>query len=225
MERQTKINPIDWDSIETVLLDMDGTILDLEFDNYFWLELVPKKYAKKHQLSEQESSAFLSAFYNKYHGTLNWYCTDFWSEKLKLDIIDLKNSVSERVNFRSGSINFLQQAKEQGKDLYLITNAHPDTLAIKLSKKDFSPYFKELLSSHITTYPKEDIRFWKSIEKRWNFDKNVSLFVDDSESILIKAKEFGIKHAVGISNPDSSKMAIQFENFISVNQLDELLEL
>ena len=34
----------DWRAIDTVLLDMDGTLLDLRFDNYFWLELVPRKY-------------------------------------------------------------------------------------------------------------------------------------------------------------------------------------
>ncbi|MCP4043692.1 MAG: haloacid dehalogenase, partial [Gammaproteobacteria bacterium] len=32
---------INWNSIHTVLLDMDGTLLDLHFDNQFWLEHVP----------------------------------------------------------------------------------------------------------------------------------------------------------------------------------------
>ena len=40
---------IDWNAINTVLLDMDGTILDLHFDNYFWKEYVPQKYAEKTQ--------------------------------------------------------------------------------------------------------------------------------------------------------------------------------
>ena len=32
---------LDWTSIDTVLLDMDGTLLDLRFDNWFWQEHVP----------------------------------------------------------------------------------------------------------------------------------------------------------------------------------------
>ena len=36
---------VDWESVDTVLLDMDGTILDLRFDNWFWLELIPRRYA------------------------------------------------------------------------------------------------------------------------------------------------------------------------------------
>ena len=32
---------IDWTRIDTILLDMDGTLLDLGFDNFFWREHVP----------------------------------------------------------------------------------------------------------------------------------------------------------------------------------------
>jgi putative hydrolase of the HAD superfamily len=42
---------IDWSRIDTVLLDMDGTLLDLRFDNWFWQELIPSRYAAAHGLS------------------------------------------------------------------------------------------------------------------------------------------------------------------------------
>ncbi|HBT55971.1 MAG TPA: haloacid dehalogenase, partial [Pseudomonas sp.] len=32
---------LNWNAIDTVLLDMDGTLLDLHFDNHFWLEHMP----------------------------------------------------------------------------------------------------------------------------------------------------------------------------------------
>ncbi len=33
--------------IRYVLLDMDGTLLDKYFDDYFWEHLLPEKYAEK----------------------------------------------------------------------------------------------------------------------------------------------------------------------------------
>ena len=50
---------IDWSCIDTVLLDMDGTLLDLHFDNFFWSEHLPRTYALRHQISKEESSAYL----------------------------------------------------------------------------------------------------------------------------------------------------------------------
>ncbi len=41
---------IDWDNIDTVLLDMDGTLLDLGFDNWFWQPHVPEQYPPSRHL-------------------------------------------------------------------------------------------------------------------------------------------------------------------------------
>ena len=37
---------INWPQIDTVFLDMDGTLLDLHFDNHFWREHMPRRYAE-----------------------------------------------------------------------------------------------------------------------------------------------------------------------------------
>ena len=37
-----------WFEIDTVMFDMDGTLLDLHFDNFFWLKLVPEHFSKHH---------------------------------------------------------------------------------------------------------------------------------------------------------------------------------
>src|SRR5699024_6401143 len=39
---------IDWDRIDTVWLDLDGTVLDLHFDVRFWHEHLPARYAQTH---------------------------------------------------------------------------------------------------------------------------------------------------------------------------------
>jgi putative hydrolase of the HAD superfamily len=56
----TQAIPIDWQNIQTVFLDMDGTLLDLHFDNHFWLEHMPKRYAEKHDITVEQASHALS---------------------------------------------------------------------------------------------------------------------------------------------------------------------
>ena len=46
---------IAWQEVDTVLLDMDGTLLDLAFDNYFWQTLVPETWGAARGLNLQEA--------------------------------------------------------------------------------------------------------------------------------------------------------------------------
>ncbi len=80
-----------WSAIDTVLLDMDGTLLDLHFDNHFWLEHLPQRYAERNGLSRAEADAVLEPLFREHAGQLNWYCLDFWSRELDLSIRELKH--------------------------------------------------------------------------------------------------------------------------------------
>ena len=42
---------VDWTEVDHVLLDMDGTLLDLAFDNDFWGQRIHEKYASIHDIS------------------------------------------------------------------------------------------------------------------------------------------------------------------------------
>mgnify|MGYP001822972649 CR=1 FL=1 len=91
---------IDWQSIDTVLLDMDGTLLDLQFDNYFWLEHLPEVYASKESLSAEEAREHLHSRFHTGKGTLDWYSLDYWSEQLQMDIAELKRELKHMVRIR-----------------------------------------------------------------------------------------------------------------------------
>lgn len=99
---------IDWSSIDTVLLDMDGTLLDLHFDNHFWREHLPKRYAEKHSIALDQAKRQLYPRFKAQEGTMNWYCVDYWSQNLGVDIVLLKAEVAHLIAVHPHVIGFLK---------------------------------------------------------------------------------------------------------------------
>jgi len=194
---------IDWSKIDTVLLDMDGTLLDLHFDNYFWREYLPSIYAQKNNITLEQTIAKFSPLFLKYTGKLEWYSVDFWSEKLDLDIMRYKYEIKNKIAYRPQAQAFLEQCREKVSDLRLITNAHRKVLDLKIEQTQLDQYFDVLLCSHELDAPKEELAFWKNLQNTKPFDLERTLFVDDSEAVLDSANTYGIKQLLSIAEPDS----------------------
>lgn len=194
---------IDWPHVDTVLLDMDGTLLDLHFDNHFWLEHMPRRYAEYHGLAPDIARAHLTAHYERHAGTLNWYCLDFWSSELALDIMQLKEEVAHLIAVRPDVPAFLQAVRASGRRVVMVTNAHPKSLDLKMRETRIDTYFDALISSHQVGVPKEHLDFWQGLQGIERFDKQRTLFVDDSLSVLKSAQAYGIEQLLAVCNPDS----------------------
>ncbi|NVJ59071.1 MAG: GMP/IMP nucleotidase [Gammaproteobacteria bacterium] len=196
---------IQWNNVETVLLDMDGTLLDLHFDNYFWLTYIPQVFAEKNQLEIEYTQQYLGEKFDKKRGSLDWYCLDYWSEQLDLPIAQLKRDIQHKISFRPLALEFLEYLKKLNKQVFLATNAHPTTLEIKVLNTQFHHHFDGLYTSHEFGAPKEQQKFWQKFQDKIGFNKTNTLFIDDSISVLNSAKQFGIGHLLGIAKPDSQK--------------------
>jgi 5'-nucleotidase len=213
-----------WDEIDTVLLDMDGTLLDLRFDNYFWLEVLPGHYARRHELSVEAARAKLAPLFVAKQGTLDWYCIDFWTRELSLDIAELKRAERAHVRFLPGAERFLQSLHARGRAPVLVTNAHRGVLEIKAEQTGLARYFQRIVSSHDLGVPKEQLQFWTLLQADLGFDPARCLFVDDSLPVLNAARAHGIGHIFAISRPDSTQHARSIEGFPMVERIEELLD-
>ncbi|MDX1803453.1 MAG: GMP/IMP nucleotidase [Alcanivorax sp.] len=196
---------IDWHSVDTVLLDMDGTLLDLQFDNWFWQRHVPACYADLKGIPQAEADRILSDWIASHLGTLNWYCLDFWTQELGLDIAGLKRAAADRIALRPGAETFLQHLQQSDKQVIMVTNAHRDALDLKIERTGIDRYFHELVSSHDYGHAKEAQAFWQHLQRHLPFDPARSLLVDDSLPVLHSAHLYGIAQPVSILHPDSGE--------------------
>ena len=182
--------------IDCVLLDMDGTLLDKYFDDYFWEHLVPEKYADKHNITFGRAKEELLAKYKSHEQTLNWTDIDFWSRELHLDILALKEQIRHIIEVHPHVESFLKLMQQREKRIFIATNAHYKVLDLKLRKTDLGKYLTGSLTSDAVGFPKEKIEFWEKAELQLGFRKEHTLFVDDTLAVLKTAKAFGIKYIV-----------------------------
>lgn len=214
---------IPWHEIETVLLDLDGTLLDLNFDNTFWHEIVPQVYAEKEQISLEEAKEKLFRWYRHHRGQLAWYCLDHWSELLGLDLEALKRKFQHEVRLLPHAREFLEWLRQQEKSLYLVTNAHPKTLEIKLERVDLRSHFEKIITSHHFGTPKETAQFWQALDEVIDYHPERTLMVDDSLPVLQAARRAGIRHLLAIRRPDSKAPPQEIAHFPAVDDFGVLL--
>ena len=214
---------IDWSSIDTVLLDMDGTLLDLHFDNYFWTEHLPRLYAAEHRITVEESSAHLHGEFVAERGTLQWYCLDHWSRRLGMDIAALKRELQHMISIRPFAIEFLARLRDSQRDVVMVTNAHRKTLEIKMDSVDITGWFDRVVISHDLHAPKEEQAFWHALQALHPFDPARTLLIDDTEQVLESAQKYGIAHLLTLLQPDSRQLKRINTRFPGIHHFDKIM--
>lgn len=214
---------IDWNKIDTVMLDMDGTLLDLNFDNHFWKEFVPLKFAEQQGLSIDAAKQQLIPRFKNMEGKLEWYCLDYWSDVLQLDIIGLKVEISGLIAVLPHVMEFLEKIRQSSKRVFLVTNAHRHSLNLKMEKTCLQPFFDDIISSHDLGVPKEQADFWTLLHQQRMFDKQQTLLVDDNLAVLDSAKQFGIGHLISVSKPDSQQPKREISDYPAIEDFRELM--
>jgi putative hydrolase of the HAD superfamily len=214
---------LDWGGIDTVLLDMDGTLLDLHYDNHFWQVHVPEKFAQRHGLPYAEAHDECFRRYNAKAGTLDWYCVDYWTQQLELDIVQLKEEVAHLIAVHPDVPEFLTAVRQAGKRVVLVTNAHRKSLNLKMDRTGLDVHFDAMHVSHEFGIAKEDPAFWAALRERESYNPVRSLLVDDSLPVLRSAQRAGIQYLRAVLQPDTRQPDKDVGEFAAIRHFREIL--
>lgn len=210
------------DSCDTLMLDMDGTLLDLAYDNYMWMEHIPAEFARRNDISEKDARDHLYAVFRRLEGKLNWYCLDHWSDHLEMDVVEMHREQNGRIGFLPGAKSFLKSVADHDVRVLLVTNSHQKTLDIKAEVTDITDYFDGIYTSHALGHAKEDQPFWEALKKEEGFDPGRTVFVDDNVTVLQSARDFGVDMLLHITRPDSGRPARDHDDFVGIEGVGDL---
>jgi HAD superfamily hydrolase (TIGR01509 family) len=209
---------------DTLMLDMDGTLLDLAFDNYIWRKLVPEQYAIKHDLTIHDARNSLFAWFQEAQGDLDWYCLDHWSDRLGLDVLQLHREFDHRIGYLPGALAFLEYVQSSEIRVLMVTNSHRDTLDLKDEITGVASFFDGIHSSHDFGFAKERQEFWHALQEEVGFDPESTMFVDDSQPVLHSAGVYGVSKLVEVTQPDTTEPEREKPRFSNVKAVADLVD-
>ncbi|MGE0079976.1 MAG: GMP/IMP nucleotidase [Thiohalomonadaceae bacterium] len=223
MSAPSQPSVVQWSCVHTVFLDMDGTLLDLHFDDYFWSEHIPLRYAQRKGIDLDTARNELVPQFRRMEGTLQWYCVDYWSEVLGLDVALLKREVEHLIGVHPHVVAFLEALRRSGRRVVLVTNAHMKSLSLKMERTALAGHFDAVVCSHEFGHPKESQAFWSLLHAREAFDPQCTLLVDDSLPVLRAARDYGVRHLLAVSRPSSRRPARQVDEFPAIQRFGEIM--
>ncbi len=207
---------VPWEQIDDVLLDMDGTLLDRHFDNFFFEEELPRRYASMHGLSFDDSRDRLMAMYRSVEGELAWTDLHYWSERVGIDVVAMHKELDHMMGFLPGAEAFLGHLRRLGKRVTIVTNAHRAGVEVKTAKTGLDHYVDRIVDAFEVGYLKMRPEYWPACRRLVGFEPARSLYIDDDESCLAAACQFGIGHLLHSAKSSSQLPAAPSDQFMSV---------
>jgi putative hydrolase of the HAD superfamily len=212
-----------WEGIDDVLLDMDGTLLDRHFDNFFFEEELPRRYAAMHRLTFEESRDRLMAMYRSVEGELAWTDLHYWTERVGIDVVALHKELDHMIGFLPGAEEFLHDLRRLGKRVTIVTNAHKAGVAVKTAKTGLDRHVDRIIDARAVGYLKMRAEYWPACRQLIGFDPERSLYIDDDEDCLSAARRFGIGQIVHSAKSSSQLPPALSASFVSVERLSHLV--
>tara|TARA_X000000950_G_scaffold98692_1_gene124773 strand:- start:16202 stop:16891 length:690 start_codon:yes stop_codon:yes gene_type:complete len=212
----------DWSCIDTVLLDMDGTILDLHYDNWVWDEALPAAFGQLSGRTKEDARQVVRDQMQVMSGSIRYFSFDYWSEFTGVDVVALHHESRHLIDFRQDAETFLEWLADGHCQVAIATNADRSCFNIKDAKYELSDRVDAVFSSHDFREPKEGKAFWLELHRAFDFDPATTLFVDDNPGVLAAAERFGIANNWCVRTPDSKRPTRSVTDYPALDEFAEI---
>ncbi len=129
-------------SLRIISFDVDGTLVDLEYNDLIWFKEIPELVAKKKKISFEKSLKYVHEEYAKLgEHNLNWYDINYWISYFGIEISPDKifEKYEPQVKIYPEVISLLEELKKK-YTLIVITAMPREFLIPKM--KNLEKYFK-----------------------------------------------------------------------------------
>ena len=96
-------------STTAILSDLDGVILNLNYDIKFWEFWLPEHVASQSNQNLEEIKTKIQAEIDIQRGTLNFYDLNYWDDLLNVDCMKIIRKQEEKCSYLEGSYEALQR--------------------------------------------------------------------------------------------------------------------
>ena len=133
-----------------ISFDMDGTLTDLSFVDSVWLQGIPNLFAKENQISLEEAQKRVKSEYDRVgNEKLEWYDLNYWLDKFSIDASPqhVLSSFREKIRVFEEVPAVLENFKNRGYRLIVITNARREFVDIEMQQAGIQGFFERIFSS------------------------------------------------------------------------------
>ena len=206
-------------STTAILLDLDGVILNLEYDIKFWESWLPDHVANQSNRTLEEIKAEMQAEIDIQRGTLNFYDLNYWDNLLNVDCMKIIKEQEEKCAYLEGSYEALQRLSTLKNPMHILTNGDPRAQEYKAETQNFLEFFDSIFYSMHAGYPKEEKEFWALARHNLNLDFEDAIFIDDDFKVITAAAKAGIKQVIWITPGKNRILQNGVETFPSLAEL------
>jgi FMN phosphatase YigB (HAD superfamily) len=196
-----------FNSTTAILSDLDGVILDLNYDMKFWTDWLPDALTLSSGKTRSDIKAELVAMMKNQEASLNWYDLNYWDEYFKVDCLEIIKAQEERCSFLDGSVDALNKFAALPNPKYILTNGDPRLFDFKSESANFLDYFDSHLCSMHVGYAKEQKEFWSLASQYLKLDLKNSIFIDDNFKVVTSAVKAGVGQVYWINKGRSKVLS------------------